>query len=89
LYDSDKFNNKMIKITLYNNVSRNAPPVNSRCYKLTFKNHSSSTLCNKQPIRIPENDEELSVMNNKTISESHFNTICDDKRFRRRSVHIY
>jgi len=57
----------MIKITLHNNINRNAPLVNSRCYKLTF-NHSSSTLCNKQPIRIPENDEELSVTNNKTIS---------------------
>jgi len=26
------------------------------------------------------------MTNNKTISESHFNTTCDDKRFRRRSV---
>lgn len=48
---NNKFKNKIIKIMLNNNFSRNAFPENFQCYKLTFRNHSSSTLC-KQPIHL-------------------------------------
>lgn len=47
---------------------------NLQCpYKLTFlhKNRLLHSAINRQYICIPENDKNLSMMNNKTISESH------------------